>query len=74
MIITTKRGEQVVYQQVLEDSKTLNATISHLMAQPSGTTLLTVVNNNGHDLPFATAEFPLVGLVRKVNGIITKGA
>ena len=74
MTITTKRGEEVIYRQVNDDSKHLNATIAHLMQAPTGTELQTVVSNNGHDMAFNNGAFPIEGLIRKVNGIVSRTA
>lgn len=72
MTITTKKGDKVVYHQEMDDSTTLNATIAHLMQQPTGTAVTTTVSNNGHTMVFQNEEHPIGILVRKANGIITR--
>lgn len=72
MKIVTKMGEEVIYQQLLDDSKTLNTTVSTMMQQPSGDAFVTTVSNNGHDMIFRNASLDIQRVVRSVNGIITK--
>lgn len=72
MIITVKKNEEVIYHQMTEDSKTLNAVVGFLMQQPPGKELVTSVANNGQALTFSTGAFPIEPFVRKVNGIVVK--
>jgi hypothetical protein len=72
MQIVTKRGDVEIYRQVMEDSKTLNATVGVLMQQPAGDKIVTVVTNNGHDLTFRSDVFDRDRIVRAVNGIIAR--
>lgn len=72
MQIEVKKAGIVIYSQILDESKTLNAVIAHMMSQTHGTAVETTVTNNGHTMSFKTAEFALEPLIRKVNGILLR--
>ncbi len=72
MQVSVTAGTKTVYQQETEDSKTLNEVVGFLMQQPQGTTVKATVINNGHALNFELTTLDIVGLVRRVNGIVTK--
>lgn len=72
MQIISKMGTTVIYQQLLDDSKTLNNTVGVLMQQPSGDAFETTVSNNGHDMIFRNSTLDTQRLIRAVNGIMVK--
>jgi hypothetical protein len=72
MKISVKQAGVEIYAQVLDDSKTLNNVIAHLMQQPTGTLVQAVVSNNGHDMTFNSTSLEIEPLIRKVNGIVTR--
>lgn len=72
MQITVTKGEVSIYQQLLEDSSTLNHTVSHLMQQVQGENFITKIVNNGHVLTFRNQNLNIEKLVRRVNGIVTR--
>lgn len=72
MTITVKKGEETLYHQKIEDSKTLNAVVAYMMTLPSGTAFNTAVANNGHTMDFNTSEVDVQLLIRKGNDIATK--
>lgn len=69
MQIEVKKGQEVIYSQMTDDSKYMNDVVAVLMQCPQGTTFVATVTNNGHSLPFSIASVDLVRLVKKVNGI-----
>lgn len=71
-IKVTNTNSQVIYSRMLDDSKTLNATVGLLMSQPPGTEFVTTVSVNGNDLVFRHASLDVNALVRKVEGIVSR--
>lgn len=69
--VTTAQGAKV-YEQLFDDSKTLNATVGFMMEQPLGTAHTVKIENNGHDLVFATQANPTQELLKVANGIVTR--
>lgn len=67
VIVSTSQGTKV-YEQLFDDSKTLNATIGFLMEQPLGTQHTVKVENNGHEMTFATQGNPTPDLIKVANG------
>jgi hypothetical protein len=74
MEIIVQRTGMTIYQQVLEDSSTLNNTVAFLMQQMQGDTFVTKIINNGHELTFRNAELNIERLVRRVNGIVIRAS
>jgi len=68
MHIEVKCSGEVIYLQKFDDSKTLNATIAHLMEQPKGGSYSVTVTNNGHPLPMNLASIDMRALVAVANG------
>lgn len=71
MKISTKsiNDDKIIYLQELDDSSGMDLVIKHLMQQPSGTSWLTVVSNNGNDMTFRTQAFSLLDFIKVANGI-----
>lgn len=57
-----------VYSQMLEDSSTMDKTISHLMSVPQGTVFTVTLTNNNHPIIFnCDQSLDVKGLVSVVN-------
>ncbi len=69
MQIKVTAGQNVIFSRMLDDSKTLNATVAHLMTQPNGDGFVTEIVNNGNTLTFRNSSLDVGALVRKVEGI-----
>ncbi len=69
--ITTKSGE-VLYSQVLPDSKVVNKLIAAGMNSPVGDAYIISVENNGHQMSFPVTSVDVDTIVRAANGIVQR--
>lgn len=72
MQITVQEGEKVIYLQEIDAKDTQASTIAFLMQQPIGDKMVTKINNRGHEMVFKSETVDVDGLLRKVNGIVTR--
>lgn len=72
MHIQVSVNGETIYQQKLDDSKTLNNTVAFLMQQMQGERFVTTITNNGHSLTFRNESLDVEKLIRRVNGIVIR--
>lgn len=68
VIIKNKAGE-VLFLQVLDNSKQINKLIQQGMENPRGTNFILSVENNGHVMSFELDKVDIESVARVANGI-----